>query len=628
MRTKTIKLIFFTLCFVFLTSLACNFPGIAANDALTIDTNELDSLETSVAEPIQFQAGTAVSLSESTISPSGGQMVISGTDSIMDGFSIAVSPDTYSEPVTFSISYLPIESHNLPPDLLLITPLIQVDNGGVTSNNYLEITLPTQLNEDQFAMLFIFNEENGTLEPLPLVSQDSTQLVALTTHFSKLLGVAIDKSKLDSLKIKTGYTHGTHNWQFGNYKTYIVPKGYCFGSVITSLYNYLVYDKTQLYGVFDNYNNNSEKTPDQPLDDRLGIRLVSLAQQRLNMITLKDNYWIKVQQKQDQSKDQSLTFYSIALALKVSSEPQLLFYLPETGTEGHAVIIYGKSNQDFYISDPNRPKPSWSYLLIFDHANKKFEPIRVNALMDGGRATYTRFYYMNKYDFIQKNQMLALWSDFLAGSIGQVEYPATQLYISKNYASSEDRGPDSSILINNSFIFVDTKDMSTSGNKIWLFESSADVSYVKVFDTKEKVVTQNKENIIIKLTEPAGTPYLFTFWGNADAWIDGKWITFYQSLTGVYNGGRCSESETEPHHWDLDIVQKPDGSVNGDLYFHACPGGGAVFYSVSGTQKPGEAIVTLTGTKTGGRGELGNNCEDEVEFKFGLKYPLSPNYAP
>jgi len=45
-----------------------------------------------------------------------------------------------------------------------------------------------------------------------------------------------------------------------------------------------------------------------------------------------------------------------------------------------------------------------------------------------------------------------------------------------------------------------------------------------------------------------------------------------------------------------------DGSVTGDVYFHACPGGGAVFYSLSGTQKPGEDWATLTGTFTNGRG--------------------------
>jgi len=624
MKTRIFKVIFFSLAFVFITSLACNFPGRGVNDDLTPVGNELDSLETSVAEPVQIQTGAAVTLSESTIAPSGGQLYVSGTDSYLDGFSITVSPDTYTEPVTFSIAYLPIESHNLPPDMLLITPLIHVDNGGVTSNNYLEITLPTQLNEDQFAMLFIFNEENGTLEPLPLVSQDSTQLVALTTHFSKLLGVAINKSELDSLKMRTGYTHGTHNWQFGNYKTDILTKGYCFGSVTTSLYNFLTHDGTQLYEVFDNYNNDFEKTPNQPLDDRLGIRLASLAQQRLNMIALKDNYWMKVQQKQDHS----LTFYSIALALKVTSEPQLLFFLPETGKEGHAVIVYGKYNQDFYISDPNRPNPGWNYLLMFNHSNNKFESIRANPLGDKGSTTYTRFFYMNKYDFIQQNQMLALWSDFLAGTIGEVEYPTTNLYIAKNYTSSEVPTLDSSIKINNAFIFVDSQDMSKSGNKIRLFDSSATVKNVIVYNTKDKIVTQNKDNIVIKLTEPKGTPYLFTFWGIEDGWIDGRWITFYQSLTGIYNGGRCSESETEPYRWELNIIQNSDGEVSGELYFHNCPGGGAVFYSVSGTQNPGDATVTLTGIKTGGRGELGNNCANEVDFTFGLKYPLSPNYAP
>ena len=133
------------------------------------------------------------------------------------------------------------------------------------------------------------------------------------------------------------------------------------------------------------------------------------------------------------------------------------------------------------------------------------------------------------------------------------------------------------------------------------------------------------------VTNRLGTPYLLSVYGQIGSdwhWIDGRWLTFYRGISGTWHGAACTESESNPYRWEIKLSQDIDGNVIGDLYFHACPGGGAAFYSLSGTQKTGEDWVTLTGNYTNGRGDLGNSAPRQATFTVKFNEPPSPNYAP
>ncbi len=272
--------------------------------------------------------------------------------------------------LNFEISYSPISDHNLPSDLEIVTPLIQVENGGVTASDYLEISVPIQLEEDQFAMLFTINEETNLLESLPLLSIDETSMTAMTTHFSNLLGVAIDKQELDNLKIQTGFRQGINNWQFANYGSFIAPKGQCAGQSLMAIDYFLRNNGAALYGTYDNYNNKFEKTPKIQDDDRLGYRLCSVAQKRIDWSGKANAYWLRVQN----SQNQAITYYSMAFALKVSREPQLVAIYTNAG-EGHAIVVYGKYADRFYVSDPNFPKANANRYLSFNRSNLKVQSL-------------------------------------------------------------------------------------------------------------------------------------------------------------------------------------------------------------------------------------------------------------
>jgi hypothetical protein len=130
---------------------------------------------------------------------------------------------------------------------------------------------------------------------------------------------------------------------------------------------------------------------------------------------------------------------------------------------------------------------------------------------------------------------------------------------------------------------------------------------------------------------PSGAPYLFAIYGQIGSdwhWIDGRWLTLYRGISGTWHGADCDESESNPYRWAITLDQTSDGYATGDIYFHACPGGGAAFYSLTGTQKPGEDWIVLDAAYTGGRGDLGESAPYETSFKVRLNRPPEPNFAP
>jgi hypothetical protein len=78
--------------------------------------------------------------------------------------------------------------------------------------------------------------------------------------------------------------------------------------------------------------------------------------------------------------------------------------------------------------------------------------------------------------------------------------------------------------------------------------------------------------------------------------------------------------------WNVSLIQDESGWVSGTISFHACPGGGAAFYDVTG-QATDDQVLELNGVKTGGRGDLGANARDRITFKIRYKKAPSPNLS-
>lgn len=98
--------------------------------------------------------------------------------------------------------------------------------------------------------------------------------------------------------------------------------------------------------------------------------------------------------------------------------------------------------------------------------------------------------------------------------------------------------------------------------------------------------------------------------------FEGTWV----------GGGLCGEDDDPAYRWNVDLEQDANGVVQGTITFHACPGGGAAYYSVSG-QATSDKTLILQGVKTGGRGGLGGNTPQSVEFRIKYKGAPNPNYG-
>lgn len=89
----------------------------------------------------------------------------------------------------------------------------------------------------------------------------------------------------------------------------------------------------------------------------------------------------------------------------------------------------------------------------------------------------------------------------------------------------------------------------------------------------------------------------------------------------------CGEDDDPAYRWNVALSEDAAGLVTGTISFHACPGGGAIYYAVSG-QNTGEKTLVLQAERTEWRGDLGMSAMRSGEFRIEYMGAPQPNYAP
>jgi hypothetical protein len=607
-----------------LAALSCNFPG---NPPLTpipsqipgdvIDQPVLASeLPATPAERIEIQAGQFESLASGSTGAQGGSVSVSAPGSPMDGFTIQVPAGAYTQEVHLEISAAPILSHNLDSGLQVLTPLIHVEAGDVWAEDFMQLRLPLQLDPGQFAMLFIYDPQYGRLDALPLAEQDETHLVSLTTHFSEILGIAVNKAELDALNIKTGFVQGVDNWQFTNFGSFLSPDGHCSGQSITAMDYFLFRRNGQLYGKYDPYNNAHPATPNFQFDDRAGYRLASVVQEKVDWDNLQRNYWMQVQKDNDE-----LSYYAFALALRASREPQYVSVRSPTG--GHALILYEKFGDRLYVSDPNFPEPSARRAIVYNRPHKTFLAYYSGSDARATGTAYFDIYYINKYGMMHPAQLAAYWAQVENGTIGADLFPEYELILNE----------------------VDEAGISGFGqvftSRITVAESQLEIGVdapefqaeVDVYDERLQQIGNFDEFLSLEMPSPTGqSSFLFVIWGWNDGqweWVDGRWTTIVRSYQGNWDSGPlCSESYETRYRWSVSLLQDEAGAITGTIHFHNCPNGGQVYYRVTGRLPEAGSALVLDGVKTFGREPLGDSAPATQRFTIVRGQPPTPNMAP
>jgi hypothetical protein len=610
--------------FLILAALSCNFPGqpapSSAPSPTTIPAIEQTAMEPvqgeTPAEPIQIQAGQAERLASGSAGPQGGSVSVSAPGTPLDGFTIQAPAGAYTKEVGIEVSAAPILSHNLDPGLQVLTPLIQVEAGDVWAEDFMQLRLPLQLDPGQFAMLFIYDPEYGRLDALPLAAEDETHLIALTTHFSFMLGIAVDKAELDGLNLKTGFVQGRDNWQFTNFGSYISPDGHCSGQSVTAMDYFLFRRSGQLYGKYDPYNNAHPATLNLQLDDRAGYRLASVVQEKMDWGSWQRRYWTNVQ-----SMDPELSYYAFALALRASGEPQYVAVHGASG--GHALILYEKYGDRFYVSDPNFLAPTARRAIVFDRSQKKFKPYYSGPNASATGIPYEQIYYMNKYSMMAPNRLASYWTQMENGTIGSDLFPEYELFLNE---VDESGIPG--------FGQVVTSRITVADSQLEIgIDAPEFQAKVEVFDERLQKIGSFDRFLEFELPSPTRqSSYLFVIWGWKNGkwkWVDGRWMTIVRSYAGSWDSGPlCNESFETRYRWSVALLQDEAGNITGTIHFHNCPDGGQAYYRVTGHWGEAGGLPVLDGVKVNGAGTLGASAPATQRFTIERGQPPQPNLAP
>jgi len=309
----------------------------------------------------KMELGNKESVVSASVQSSATSIEVKDQTSDIVGFTIDIPSNAYDK-VDFAVSTREIKSHKFGEDFNPITPLISIDNNETFSDEVITVTIPIDIEEDEFAMAFYYTKE-GELEALPLIYEDKSTLIVATKHFSDIVATKIDMDKLKELTIDTGFVPGIDDWGFANAGSEAADGGFCAGQSASMAYYYYERKLNGAETLHEAYDNNHEVlvTRDLDYDDSLGIRLASQLQKEGNWEGYYYDYLYEYVLK-DKYVSDTMLFFSFAYALKLTGDPQLMaIFVRDVNNNiiklkaGHAIIIYKIENGLLYVSDPNFP---------------------------------------------------------------------------------------------------------------------------------------------------------------------------------------------------------------------------------------------------------------------------------
>jgi hypothetical protein len=516
--------------------------------------NENENPEDTKLNPIEI--GVTIEVASSTISTSGGSVVVTQPDTPIEGMEISIPSNSFTTPQTFKVSYSEIKSHDFGQNFNPISPMITVSNEGGYSADLMKITIPIKVPEGHFPLGFYFDETTGKLEGIPVLNYSSNTITLLTRHFlpgSKLhTGASALKSAnaetgkganiiISSISesvlnlqpiIASGFKPGVDDWEFINFGSYMAPGGHCAGQNMTAMWYYFE-KKTAEGKLFNRFSENANLWQ----DNARGYRFCSVIHEDLvwdgTVATIFGKY-IDKNQEADRLK-----LLTIAGAMLVTGEPQGIGIYRQTGTKtdgtprygGHDLICYQVSVSDgkLFISDPNTPATG----QVINFVNNKFQPYMAKLNGEDASNPYPFVTYYAKTAYIEWNKIGNRWAEVLNNSIGNIApnaFPTYTIWVSDGAGFELKDG------------LTVTKDTLTTN----IISQTAEVFYTvqnkrligsTVFDESGKMIDKgtNQYTSITKLKPGANKlGYYIYGWRTSskkengeyrDKFVDFKWIT-------------------------------------------------------------------------------------------------------
>ncbi|MFL7809744.1 MAG: hypothetical protein AB8I80_14000, partial [Anaerolineae bacterium] len=378
--------------------------------------------------------GRKESLVQSTVSASGGTVVVQQPEHPLNGLRIDVPGGAYTQDTALKVSARPIEEHRFGADFTPITPLIRVDNGHEFAAEPMTLEIPIQLAEGEFALAFFYDQVTGKLEGIPLVDLTRTKITVLTAHFSDIVVSKIDGDRLEDLMVDTGFRPGVDDWQFPNRGSIVAPQGHCAGQSISAMWYYVEQRKGQgappLNGNYDN-NNLRPATPTLWQDDAWGYRFASSVQRSIDW-----SPWSATISRYLGGVDDTLTMSAFAYAMLITGEPQYVSigrYEVVEGKSiryGHALVAYKIEDGKIHVADPNYAGQEGRVIPFTESA---FRPYAsgddVDEIEAAGPKDYTEIRYLAKSALVDWARVGELYQDMLHDEAGKGIFPAYTLKV-------------------------------------------------------------------------------------------------------------------------------------------------------------------------------------------------------
>lgn len=373
-------------------------------------------------------AGPAVAVATAAIGSGGGTIKVTEPGNPLTGLEIKIPAASYSDARQVKISYSPIEKQSFGPDINPLTPLINLDNGGGYSNDWMQVKIPVKVPSGQFAMGFSYDSKRGKLRGLPTVKRDADSITLATQYLTPVVVSSINELLLNE-SIPSTFKPGIDDWQFTNYGSYIAPGGHCAGQTISALWYFLNKPDgpgVHLYGTYDN-NGTKPATPGFWQDDSFGYRFASMIQSDMNWNVVSSKmYGDLFSGKGDiWGSTDADTMKAIAYnMIESQGEPQEVAVYSLAG-EGHALIVYGMDKDGLSVADPNYPGDTTRRIKF---SNGRFQTYNsganADAIAKGRGLAFEIIRYVPQDSFIDQAKMQKRWIELRNKAIGNDVFPA------------------------------------------------------------------------------------------------------------------------------------------------------------------------------------------------------------
>ena len=311
-----------------------------------------------------------------------------------------------------------------------VTPLYTIDDGDADLASPVTVTLaasiPARMPAGASMLAFSYDRGTGTLSPLSPLGFAAGKLTALATHFSEIVGMVVDWSKVPAT-VDSGFRPGVDDWEFNNYGSYVAIGGQCEGQTLSEIWYYghqKGADAKPLFGRYDN--NGGTQTPDFWPDDSQGYRLVGSVH---DDPTVDDAAYLQFRDPQWAAADNRLTYDAFRAAIALSGQPQMIRISTDGVDAGHTMVIYRVTATRLYVADPNYVGKLRT--ILYSAAAGQLEPYSSGAsatsIAANGDTSYKHFAFVPVLAARTNASIAVRWAQLQAKQAGSTTYPTYTL---------------------------------------------------------------------------------------------------------------------------------------------------------------------------------------------------------